>query len=80
VLIKRLAAAPLWYLVTLMGYGLVAYAAHAQDDLAPVFGLAVGLFVTVDPLHRIWPGQDESQSPRSALERHDRLPSHTQSV
>lgn len=53
-LLKRMAAAPLWYVATLMAYELVIYVTGGPHALGPILAGAIALVVGIDPLHRIW--------------------------
>ncbi|TME84623.1 MAG: hypothetical protein E6I45_00975 [Chloroflexi bacterium] len=79
-LLRRVVAAPMWFVATLMMYELVIYVTGGPHPLGPILGVTAAFLVSADPLHRIWPAQDKSQSPLSALRGRDALPSHTQSV
>jgi hypothetical protein len=51
---KRLLAGLLWTYVVWYGWSVVAWMIGLPDQLGPFVGLAAGLFVAMDPMHRIW--------------------------
>jgi hypothetical protein len=79
-LLRRIVAAPMWFVATLMMYELVIYVTGGPHQLGPILGVTAAVLVSVDPLHRIWPAQEKSHSPLSPLERRDALPSQPQSA
>jgi hypothetical protein len=77
-LLKRVVAAPMWFVATMMLYELVIYVTGGPHQLGPILGVTMAFLVAVDPLHRIWPVQDKSASALRSFERRDALPSPTQ--
>ncbi len=53
-MIKRIAAALLWFFATWYAWNIVAWAIGLPELAGPVIAAAVAAFVAVDPMHRIW--------------------------
>ena len=51
---KRVLSALLWFFVTWYAWNVVAWMAGFPGVVGPALGLAVGLFVAIDPMHMIW--------------------------
>jgi hypothetical protein len=51
---KRIAAAPLWFLVGWYVGSVVAWAAGLGPFVAPIAAVALASFIVADPLHLIW--------------------------
>jgi hypothetical protein len=51
---RRIVAALLWVWCIATAWAFLAFFTGAPADLGPFVGLAVGAFVGMDPLHRIW--------------------------
>lgn len=64
-MLKRAAAASLWFLATWVGYEIVWSMTDVPRMIGPLLAGAVALIVTVDPLRVFWPVQTERQSDRS---------------
>ena len=61
-MLKRAAAASLWFLATWVGYEIVWSMTDVPRMLGPLLAGAVALIVTVDPLRIFWPVQTKRQS------------------
>ena len=57
---KRIAAAPLWFLVGWFLGAVAAWILGAGPFLAPIAALALASFVVADPRHIIW-GRSEKE-------------------
>ena len=79
-LLKRIVAAPMWFVATLMLYEFVIYMTGGPHELGPILGATSAFLVAVDPLQRIWPVREKSVPALPTFERRDGIPSHTQSV
>ena len=53
---KRVAASTLWAFAAWYAWNYLAYATGLPMLLAPFVGIAVGLFVGLDPMTKIWTG------------------------
>jgi hypothetical protein len=53
-MIKRMAAALLWFYIAWVGWNVVAYAAGLSIFLGPIVAATVAAFIAGDPMHRIW--------------------------
>lgn len=63
-MLKRAAAASLWFLATWVGYEIVWSLTGVPRIFGPLLAGVVALIVTVDPLRIFWPVQTEHQSGR----------------
>jgi hypothetical protein len=54
-MLKRVAAAFLWYAMVWVGYEIVWSIAGVPRLIGPILAAAVGMVVVVDPLHLFWP-------------------------
>jgi hypothetical protein len=64
-MLKRVAAASLWFLVTWVGYEIAWSVAGVPRMIGPVLAAGIAMIVAVDPLRIFWPVQTPSQSNRS---------------
>jgi len=51
---RRVIASLLWVWCIATAWSFLAWATGVPADLGPFVGLAVGVFVGMDPLHKIW--------------------------
>jgi hypothetical protein len=51
---RRIVAALLWVWAIATAWAFLAWGAGVPSELGPFVALAVGAFVGMDPLHRIW--------------------------
>jgi hypothetical protein len=65
---KRLTAGVLWFFATWYAWDIVAYTLGLPILLAPFLGLAVGAFVVLDPMARIWAPKPAPAQPAPQLE------------
>ncbi len=79
-LLRRIVAAPLWFVATLMMYELVIYVTGGPHQLGPVVGATLAFLVAVDPLHRIWPPLQKAAPALPTLVWRDAGATPTQSV
>ena len=75
-LLRRVVAAPMWFVTTMMMYELVIYVTGGPHQLGPLLGVTTAFLVAVDPLHKIWPIR-KADSPLKSFERRGVLPSPT---
>lgn len=54
-MIRRTLAALLWAWATATAWAFLAWGIGVPADVGPFVALAVGAFIGMDPLHRIWP-------------------------
>ena len=59
---KRLLATVLWFYATWYGWSILADMVGMPAMLGPAIGLAVAVFVGMDPMHRIWTKRPASES------------------
>jgi hypothetical protein len=59
---KRLLAAVLWFYATWYGWSILADMVGMPAMLGPAIGLAVAVFVGMDPMHRIWTKRPATES------------------
>ena len=59
---KRLLATVLWFYATWYGWSILADMTGMPGLAGPVIGLAVAVFVGMDPMHRIWTKRPASES------------------
>jgi hypothetical protein len=53
-MLKRVAAAFLWYAMVWVGYEIVWSIAGLPRMIGPIFAASVAMIVVVDPLHLFW--------------------------
>ena len=51
---KRLLASALWFYAMWYGWSILADMTGMPGAVGPIIGMAVALFVWMDPMHRIW--------------------------
>jgi len=66
-MLKRSAAALLWYAMIWVGYEILWSVTGVPRPLGPVVAAAVAMLVTVDPVHLFWP-RSESASQATAVQ------------
>ena len=54
-MVKRIASATLWFVAAGWGFNLLGLITGTPPVMGFAFGLAVGAFVGIDPMHLIWP-------------------------
>jgi hypothetical protein len=59
-MLKRSAAALLWYAMIWVGYEILWSVAGVPRPLGPVIAAAVAMLVTVDPVHMFWPRSESA--------------------
>ena len=64
-MLKRVAAASLWFLATWVGYEIIWSITDVPRMIGPLLAGAVALIVVVDPLRAFWPVRSERRSDRS---------------
>jgi hypothetical protein len=58
-MVKRVVAGALWAYAACYGANVAVSFLGLSDVIVPLAGVVIGLFVAMDPLHRIWdPGAD----------------------
>ena len=62
---KRIASAVLWFLAVAYAWNILATVVGISDTPAILLGAAVGLFIGMDPMHRIWDAREERTSTRT---------------
>jgi hypothetical protein len=63
-MLKRAAAAFLWYAMVWVGYEIACSIAGLPRMLGPILAASVAMIVVVDPLHLFWP-RPNAPDPRS---------------
>jgi hypothetical protein len=76
-LLRRIVAAPLWFMATLMLYEIVIYVTGGPHQLGPVLAGMTALLVAIDPLHRIWPVVQKAAPAPPTFERRDAVSTPT---
>jgi hypothetical protein len=59
---KRVITSVLWLFAAWYAWNVLAWAVGLPTIVGPLIGLAVGLFVGLDPLHAIWRRRPETSS------------------
>ena len=62
---KRIASAVLWFLAVAYAWNILATVVGISDTPAILLGAAAGLFIGMDPTHRIWSSREERTSRRT---------------
>jgi hypothetical protein len=78
-MLKRCAAAAMWYVAALWGWNYVSLVSGLPSSIGLPIAFCLAAYVAVDPVGRLWSGQKASAA-ASTFERRKAHPSPTQSV